>query len=71
MMTPEDLTKLTDPNWVANVLEQIALEEEMMGYDPMESSRRSAAGGEDGEEKGREEWEGKGRRLEVLTVPWE
>ncbi|GAA5905201.1 Tip41p [Sporobolomyces salmoneus] len=66
MITPEDLTKLTDPNWVASVLEQNALEEEMQGYDPMSrngASRTSAEGGEGN-------WEGKGRKLEVLKVPW-
>ncbi|GAA5946997.1 hypothetical protein JCM3765_002111 [Sporobolomyces pararoseus] len=67
MLTPEDLTKLTDPNWVASVLEQIALEEEMQGYNPM--SRNGAVSGED-EGKGKVDWEGKGRRLEVLRVPW-
>jgi hypothetical protein len=69
MITPEDLTKLTDPNWVAGILEQIALEEEMRGYDPMMStSQRSRNVEEEARDGG--EWEGKGRRLEVLKVPW-
>ncbi|GAA5979251.1 hypothetical protein JCM5350_006942 [Sporobolomyces pararoseus] len=69
MITPEDLTKLTDPNWVASVLEQIALEEEMQSFDPM---RRNDMANSREEEEGKEggEWEGKGRRLEVLRVPW-
>lgn len=70
MITPEDLTKLTDPNWVASVLEQIALEEEMQSFDPMR--RNGTASVQVEEEEGKEggEWEGKGRKLEVLRVPW-
>ncbi|GAA6018124.1 hypothetical protein JCM11491_003327 [Sporobolomyces phaffii] len=70
MMTPEDLTKLTDPNWVAGVLEQIALEDDMEGFDPLLRRNQPAAdgGGADADERG--EWGGKGKRLEVLKVPW-
>jgi len=64
---------LTDVNWVSQVLEQIALEEEMgmVRISEEERRRRRIAGESDGEgEKGDGEWEGKGRRLEVLRVPW-
>lgn len=64
---------MTDVNWVSQVLEQIALEEEMgmVRISEEERRRRRIAGKSDGEgEKGDGEWEGKGRRLEVLRVPW-
>jgi hypothetical protein len=69
-MTAEDLTKLTDSNWVAGVLEQIALEEELNGYNPLGTRDGEIGRGEE-EEHGKGEWEGKGRRLEVLRVPWQ
>ncbi|GAA5922454.1 Tip41p [Sporobolomyces koalae] len=65
--SPEDLTKLTDANWVAGILEQIALEEEMTAYDPMNRRDASTAAPQ---EEDRGDWGGKGKRLEILRVPW-
>ncbi|GAA5958576.1 hypothetical protein JCM21900_003985 [Sporobolomyces salmonicolor] len=64
--TPEDLTPLTDVNWVAGVLDELALAEEMERVEIRagEGGTRTAAGGKEGE------WKGKGRRLEVTRVPW-
>ena len=67
---------MTDVNWVSQVLEQIAIEEEMGMVRISEGERRrrriegveGGGEGEQGEEGG--EWEGKGRKLEVLKVPW-
>ncbi|GAA5976763.1 hypothetical protein JCM11641_000864 [Rhodosporidiobolus odoratus] len=55
----EDLSKLNDINLVAGVLEQLALEEEVGGVSL-----------ERGREASKEGWEGLGRRLEVMRVPW-
>ncbi|GJN91583.1 hypothetical protein Rhopal_004606-T1 [Rhodotorula paludigena] len=57
-----DLTPLTDINWVAGVLEELALAE---GF---ENGLR--VGGQRGEGRAADRWEGLGRRLEILQVPW-
>lgn len=61
-------------NWVSQVLEQIAVEEEMgmVRISEGERRRRRIEGNEENGEQGKDggEWEGKGRRLEVLKVPW-
>ncbi|GAA5876293.1 hypothetical protein JCM3774_003716, partial [Rhodotorula dairenensis] len=67
----EDLTPLTDPNWVAGVLEELALADELQ-----HGLSVSAAGGTGQSEQGGAQrdpkvWEGKGRRLEVLEIPVE
>ncbi|GAA5863707.1 hypothetical protein JCM1840_000110 [Sporobolomyces johnsonii] len=60
--TAEDLTPLTDVNWVAGVLDELAFAEEMGRVEL--GAGEGGAGGKEGE------WEGKGRRLEVMRVPW-
>lgn len=60
--TGEDLTPLTDANWVAGVLEELAFAEDMC--------RGMNLGAGSGGARDHKEWEGKGRRLEVLEVPW-
>lgn len=58
----EDLTPLTDSNWVAGVLEELALAEEMQNG--------LSVGGEAprGDSQDPKAWEGKGRKLEVLEI---
>ncbi|GAA5887718.1 hypothetical protein JCM6882_001507 [Rhodosporidiobolus microsporus] len=61
----EDLSQLNDLNWVAQQLEQVALEAQVAGLEV-----DSGNGGEgDGEEEGEERWEGLGVRLEVMRIP--
>ncbi|GAA6023741.1 hypothetical protein JCM10207_000242 [Rhodosporidiobolus poonsookiae] len=57
----EDLTQLNDINWVAGVLDELALAEEMGGVG---LGAREAPRGE------QDAWEGLGVRLEVMRVPW-
>ncbi|GAA5914211.1 hypothetical protein JCM8208_001520 [Rhodotorula glutinis] len=69
-----DLTPLTDINWVARVLDELALEEGMRGVSVRgggnegEGAARARGGGRAGAGEGR--WEGLGTRLEVLKAPW-
>ncbi|BGP04750.1 TIP41-like protein [Rhodotorula toruloides] len=58
----EDLTPLTDINWVAGVLEELALAEDMQ--------RGLRLGEAEARAENAKRWEGLGRRLEVLKVPW-
>ncbi|POY71379.1 hypothetical protein BMF94_5691 [Rhodotorula taiwanensis] len=59
----EDLTPLTDSNWVAGVLEELALADEMQhGLNLERTGQQSHAS---------QGWEGKGRKLEILSLPQE
>ncbi|GEM06320.1 signal transduction-related protein [Rhodotorula toruloides] len=58
----EDLTPLTDNNRVAGVLEELALAEDMQ--------RELRMGDAEARLEDAKRWEGLGRRLEVLKVPW-
>ncbi|BGP36688.1 Tap42 interacting protein [Rhodotorula kratochvilovae] len=60
-----DLTPLTDFNWVAGVLEELALAE---GVEGMRVGEGAGTGGGAGGSPG--QWEGLGRRLEVMRAPW-
>ncbi|GAA5980657.1 hypothetical protein JCM10908_001723 [Rhodotorula pacifica] len=64
----EDLAPLTDSNWVAGVLEELALAQEMQDGLNV-SDGRPAVGGPGAAAQDAKSWEGKGRRLEVLAVP--
>lgn len=57
------MTPLTDLNWVARVLDELALADALAGVRVGDAGH----GGRGGEGEGR--WEGLGRRLEVLRVP--
>ncbi|GAA5834404.1 hypothetical protein JCM9279_004306 [Rhodotorula babjevae] len=59
-----DLTPLTDINWVARVLDELALEEGLGGMSVRGEGRASRGGGGEGR------WEGLGTRLEVMRAPW-
>ncbi|KWU46627.1 TIP41-domain-containing protein [Rhodotorula sp. JG-1b] len=59
----EDLTPLTDSNWVAGVLEELALAEEM------QNGLSVGGGAPRGDSQDPKAWEGKGRKLEVLEIP--
>jgi len=61
-----DLTPLTDINWVARVLDELALEEGLGGM----SVRGGAAGRAPRGGGGEAQWEGLGTRLEVMKAPW-
>ncbi|GAA5958327.1 hypothetical protein JCM8115_004054 [Rhodotorula mucilaginosa] len=62
----EDLTPLTDANWVAGVLEELALVEEMQNGLSVGSEEAPRPDGAAPDPKA---WEGKGRKLEVLEIP--
>ncbi|TKA55373.1 hypothetical protein B0A53_02297 [Rhodotorula sp. CCFEE 5036] len=62
----EDLTPLTDANWVAGVLEELALAEEMQNGLSVGSEEAPRPDGAAPDPKA---WEGKGRKLEVLEIP--
>lgn len=61
-----DLTPLTDINWVARVLDELALEEGLGGMSVRAGGEGRAARGGGGEAR----WEGLGTRLEVMRAPW-
>lgn len=62
----EDLTPLTDSNWVAGVLEELALAEEMQNGLSVGGEAPRADGVRAPDAK---TWEGKGCKLEVLELP--